>query len=100
MDRRFDLPRLLRDEQALEGWIRESVQGDWHACGTCRMGRAEDPLSVTDADGRVIGVEGLRVADASLMPTIPCANTNLTTMMIGERIAERVLGQRHGDAAA
>ena len=100
VDRRFELSRLLRDEQAMEAWLRESVQGDWHACGTCRMGRADDPGAVTDADGRVIGVQGLRVADASLMPTIPCANTNLTTMMIGERIAERVLAEGRGEAAA
>lgn len=100
VDRRFELSRLLDDEQAMEAWIRESVQGDWHACGTCRMGSIEDPMAVTDPSGRVIGVEALRVADASLMPTIPCANTNLTTMMIGERIAGRVLAEQAASAAA
>jgi 5-(hydroxymethyl)furfural/furfural oxidase len=51
------------------------------------MGREDDPAAVTDPAGRVYGVEGLRVADASLMPTVPRANTNLPTIMIGEKIA-------------
>ena len=62
----------------------------WHACGTCRMGAANDPRSVVDPDCRVIGVEGLRVVDASVMPEIPRANTHLTTVMIAEHIAARV----------
>jgi choline dehydrogenase len=62
----------------------------WHACGTCRMGVVNDPRSVVDPDCRVIGVEGLRVVDASVMPEIPRANTHLTTVMIAEHIATRV----------
>ena len=51
----------------------------------------DDPLAVTDASARVYGVEGLRVADASIMPSVPCANTNLPTIMIGEKVAATVL---------
>jgi 5-(hydroxymethyl)furfural/furfural oxidase len=56
------------------------------------MGRADDPLAVTTGDGRVIGVAHLRVCDASLMPSIPCANTNVPTLMIAERIADLIRG--------
>jgi 5-(hydroxymethyl)furfural/furfural oxidase len=58
------------------------------------MGRADDPNAVVDAHGSVYGVEGLRVADASIMPSIPAANINLTTMMIAEKIADDILAGR------
>lgn len=66
--------------------------GLFHATGTCRMGRADDPAAVTTADGRVIGLDGLAVADASVMPSIPRANTNLPVMMVAERIADALAG--------
>ena len=82
---------LVNDEETCRDWIRSAVVGHWHASCTCRMGRADDPLAVTDASARVYGVEGLRVADASIMPSVPCANTNLPTIMIGEKVAAMVL---------
>jgi 5-(hydroxymethyl)furfural/furfural oxidase len=87
IDRRFTLDKVLADERAMEDWIRAGTQGDWHPCGTCRMGAPDDAMAVTDAGGRVLGVEGLRVADASLMPSIPCANPNITVIMMAEKIA-------------
>jgi 5-(hydroxymethyl)furfural/furfural oxidase len=54
------------------------------------MGDPSDPLAVTDSAGRVIDVENLRVCDASIMPTIPCANTNISTIMVAERIADAI----------
>ena len=66
--------------------VRASVRGCFHPTGTCAIGR------VVDGDGRVLEHEGLVVADASVMPTIPRANTHLTTVAIGERIAERIAG--------
>jgi choline dehydrogenase len=54
------------------------------------MGRADDPAAVVDSECRVRGIEGLRVIDASIMPTLPRANTNLSTIMIGERMADRL----------
>jgi 5-(hydroxymethyl)furfural/furfural oxidase len=78
----------VRDEAALRDFVRDSVFGVWHASGTCRMGRADDPHAVVDPMGRVIGTEGLAVADASVMPRLPSANTNVPTLMIAEKIAE------------
>jgi 5-(hydroxymethyl)furfural/furfural oxidase len=85
---------LVDDEATCRDWIRSAVVGHWHASCTCRMGRADDPFAVTDASARVYGVQGLRVADASIMPSVPCANTNLPTIMIGEKVAAMVLNER------
>lgn len=81
---------LLADDAAMTRFITRSVGGTWHASGTCRMGAPDDPLTVTDATGAVRNVAGLRVCDASLMPSIPCANTNIPTIMIAERIADLI----------
>ena len=62
-----------------------------HISGTCKMGPASDPLAVVDQEGRVHGLDGLRVADASIMPDCVRANTNATAMMIGERMADLML---------
>ena len=82
---------LLADDKNIENWIRDTVLGHWHASCTCRMGAEDDPGAVTDPSGKVYGVDGLRICDASLMPMVPCANTNLTTLMIGEKIAATVM---------
>jgi 5-(hydroxymethyl)furfural/furfural oxidase len=83
----------LADEATMKAWIADTVLGHWHATSTCRMGAANDPGAVTDPAGRVHGVEGLRVCDASIMPTVPCANTNIPTIMVGEKIAAAILGE-------
>lgn len=84
------LQGLLADDAALGAFVRSQVGGTWHPSGTCRMGRVDDPQAVTLSDGRVIGVSRLRVCDASLMPSIPCANTNVPTLMLAERIADLI----------
>jgi 5-(hydroxymethyl)furfural/furfural oxidase len=84
------LKKLLSDDAALTEFVRRNVGGTWHPSGTCRMGRGDDPEAVTSSDGRVFGVENLRVCDASLMPSIPCANTNVPTIMMAERIADLI----------
>ncbi len=89
-----NLFELVADPEALESFVRERAHGTWHCCGTARMGRPDDPMSVTDPSGKVYGVEGLRVGDASLMPSVPRANTNLPVMMIGEKIAAAILEER------
>jgi choline dehydrogenase len=76
------------DDGEFRGTIESITGSAYHPCGTAPMGADEDPLAVTDGRGRVRGVRGLFVADASLMPTIPMANTNLPTLMIGERMGE------------
>jgi 5-(hydroxymethyl)furfural/furfural oxidase len=86
---RFD--QLMQDDEALEDFIRKAAIGVWHATCTCRMGADTDPMAVTDSEGRVRGVGGLRVVDASLFPTVPCANTNFPTLMTAEKIAETML---------
>jgi len=91
MDRRFDIHELIHDERKMEEWIQFGVQGDWHACGTCAMGAKDNPLAVVDPRACVYGVKNLRVADASIMPSIPTANTALTTLMIGEKVADLII---------
>ncbi len=78
------------DDDQLDAWLLQECADCYHIVGTCRMGAADDPLAVVDPDCRVIGVEGLRVIDASIMPEVPRANTHLTTVMIGEHMAERL----------
>jgi 5-(hydroxymethyl)furfural/furfural oxidase len=95
--REVDLATLLADDDALAAYLAQSTTGVWHASGTARMGRTDDPLAVTDPDGAVIGVEGLHVCDGSLMPSIPCANLNLPIIMMAEKIAD-ALKRRVEDA--
>ncbi|MBT54978.1 MAG: choline dehydrogenase [Mameliella sp.] len=78
----------------LDAVIREHAESAYHPCGTCRMGAANDPMSVVDPEGRVIGVEGLRVADSSIFPRITNGNLNAPSIMVGEKIADHVLGRR------
>jgi choline dehydrogenase len=78
----------LADRAELEAWVRRNTSTGAHPSCTCRMGPADDPMSVVDERGFVHGVAGLRVADASIMPCVPSANTNVPTIMIGERIGE------------
>ena len=77
----------LASDDALDGFLRREVTTGHHISCTCKMGPASDPMAVVDQYGKVHGLEGLRVADASIMPDCVRANTNVTTMMIGERIA-------------
>ena len=73
----------------LERTVRRHAFGMYHPACTCRMGASEDPLAVVDGEGRVIGAEGLRVVDASIMPQLVRGNTNLPVIMLAERVAER-----------
>ncbi len=82
---------VMRDDDALEDFIRKAVIGVWHASCSCRMGADDDPMAVTDPQGRVRGVHGLRVADASVFPVVPRANTNFPVLMTAEKIADAVL---------
>lgn len=91
---------LLEDDDALDAFVRQSVFGVWHASGTCRMGPAENRHAVTDAQGRVHDVAGLRVVDASLMPSLPTANTNIPTIMMAEKIADAILAGRRAASGA
>jgi 5-(hydroxymethyl)furfural/furfural oxidase len=87
------LAGLLADADALEAFVRRNVVGVWHVSCTCKMGSADDPMAVTDHAGRIHGVGGLRVVDASVMPAVPRANTNLPTIMIAEKMATAILAE-------
>lgn len=94
-DRRVDLQALVQDDEALAEHIRDNVAGTFHPVGTCRMSAdANDRDAVTDTQGRVRGFEGLRVIDASIMPTAPRGNTNIPTIMVAEKIAAAMTAQR------
>jgi choline dehydrogenase len=77
----------------LDDVIREHAESAYHPCGTCRMGRADDPMSVVDPEARVIGVEGLRVADSSIFPRITNGNLNAPSIMVGEKASDHILGR-------
>ena len=79
---------LIDDDDALDRYIFDTAWQNLHPVGTAKMGPRSDPEAVVDAHGRVHGIDGLRVVDAAIMPTIPRANTNLTCIMIGERVAD------------
>ncbi len=87
----FTFEDVMNDDEALEAFVRKAAIGVWHASCSCRMGRADDPMAVVDTQGRVKGVQGLRVVDASIFPVVPCANTNFPTLMTAEKIADAML---------
>jgi 5-(hydroxymethyl)furfural/furfural oxidase len=90
-DRRVDLAALVEDDVALAEHIRQNVAGMFHPVGTCRMGAASDRHAVVDPAGRVRGVGGLRVVDASIMPTVTRGNTNIPTLMVAEKISDEIV---------
>jgi 5-(hydroxymethyl)furfural/furfural oxidase len=94
VDTRHSAEVLAANDELLEAHLRHRVGGTWHPCGTCRMGDPSDRMAVTDPNARVIGVEGLRVCDASLMPTVPCANLNVPVLMIAEKVAATIRSGR------
>jgi choline dehydrogenase len=86
-------PRVMPTVSAeIDALIRNLAGSGFHLCGTCKMGRDGDPLAVVDPQTRVRGLEGLRVADASIMPSVVSSNINAPVMMIGERAADLILG--------
>ncbi|MCO5083323.1 MAG: choline dehydrogenase [Rhizobiaceae bacterium] len=83
----------VQSDAELDDFIRQHVESAYHPCGTCRMGRADDPMAVVDPECRVIGVEGLRVADSSIFPRITNGNLNAPSIMTGEKAADHILGR-------
>jgi 5-(hydroxymethyl)furfural/furfural oxidase len=81
---------LLEDDDLLDRHLIDNVSGTFHVAGTCRMGSAADEMVVTDSSGRVIGTEALHVVDASIMPTLPRGNTNIPTIMLAEKLSDRL----------
>jgi choline dehydrogenase len=83
----------VQSDDELDDFIRGHVESAYHPCGTCRMGAADDKASVVDPECRVIGVEGLRVADSSIFPRITNGNLNGPSLMTGEKAADHILGK-------
>ncbi|WP_347310381.1 choline dehydrogenase [Defluviimonas sp. SAOS-178_SWC] len=80
-------------DEEIDAFIREHAESAYHPCGTAKMGRRDDPMAVVDAEAKVIGVDGLRVADSSVFPRIPNGNLNAPSIMVGEKVADHVLGR-------
>ncbi len=90
-DREIQPGADVQSDVELDAFIAEHAESAYHPCGTCRMGAANDPEAVVDPEGRVIGVEGLRVADSSIFPRITNGNLNGPSILVGEKIADHVL---------
>lgn len=83
----------VQTDDQLDSFIREHVESAYHPCGTARMGRRDDPMAVVDPECRVIGVDGLRVADSSIFPQVTNGNLNAPSIMVGEKAADHLLGR-------
>jgi choline dehydrogenase len=80
-------------DDEIDAFIREHAESAYHPCGTARMGRRDDPMAVVDPECRVIGVDGLRVADSSIFPRVTNGNLNAPSIMTGEKAADHILGK-------
>lgn len=83
----------VQTEEALDAFITEHVESAYHPCGTCKMGRRDDPMAVVDPENRVIGVDALRVADSSIFPQITNGNLNGPSIMAGEKASDHILNR-------
>ncbi|MFT5671190.1 MAG: choline dehydrogenase, partial [Glaciecola sp.] len=83
---------IVTDAQ-IDAFVRETVESAYHPCGTCRMGAADDEMAVIDPQMQVRGLQGLRVVDSSVFPTVPNGNLNGPTMMVAERAADIIKQQ-------
>ncbi|WP_394198413.1 choline dehydrogenase [Litoreibacter albidus] len=84
----------VETDDQIDAFIAEHAESAYHPCGTARMGRANDAMAVVDPECRVIGVEGLRLADSSIFPRITNGNLNAPSIMVGEKAADHILGRR------
>lgn len=83
----------VQTDAEIDDFIREHAESAYHPCGTSRMGRRDDPMAVVDPECRVIGVEGLRVADSSVFPQVTNGNLNAPSIMVGEKASDHLLGR-------
>ena len=83
----------VQTDEQIDAFLRAHLESAYHPCGTCRMGAADDPMAVVDPECRVIGIEGLRVADSSIFPHVTYGNLNGPSIMTGEKAADHILGK-------
>ena len=81
----------VQSDAEIDAFIRDHAESAYHPCGTARMGRRDDPMAVVDVEARVIGVEGLRVADSSIFPQVTNGNINAPSIMVGEKVSDHLL---------
>ena len=81
----------MTTDEAIDAFVRDKTESAYHPCGSCKMGAASDPLAVVDSQLRVLGVEGLRVVDSSIMPSVTTGNLNAPTIMLAEKAADHIL---------
>ena len=84
----------FQKDSEIDSFVRQHAESAFHPCGTCRMGASDDPRAVVDPECRVIGVDGLRVADSSVFPRITNGNTNAPSIMVGEKAADHILERK------
>ncbi len=89
----YEIQPASDTDDGIDAFVREHAESAYHPCGACRMGAKDDPMAVVDPDTRVIGVEGLRVADSSIFPRITYGNLNAPSIMTGEKAADHILGR-------
>ena len=83
----------VQSDEQLDAFITQAVESAYHPCGTCKMGAQSDAMAVVDPENRVIGVEGLRLADSSIFPRIPNGNLNGPSILVGEKASDHILGK-------
>ena len=83
----------IETDEQIDAWVKDNVESAYHPCGTCKMGPESDAMAVVDIECRVVGLEGLRVVDASVFPTVPNGNINAPTIMLAERASDMILGR-------
>lgn len=90
--REIDPGEEVQSDDEIDGWVRENVEVAYHPTCSCKMGSADDPMAVVSRDCRVRGIDGLRVVDSSIFPTVPNGNTNGPTIMLAEKAADIIRG--------